>query len=251
MSEPEKRFVSSAQNGQKQAAARVEVLDLWRSLCVVVMLAYHLLYDLCLFGRLDAGLMETWPMLIVRFVFAGSFVLISGVCVRFSRNPVRRGFIVFCAGALVTAATLFAGYPVLFGALHLLGVCMILYGLMRERIERYNGPAFAAVCAALFAGTAVLTAKVTAPVKFLFPFGLRYPGFFSADYFPLLPWAFLFLLGTSLGKLLCIRDRPLLRRRYPPALTFPGRHSLLIYLLHQPVYWLLLTYIFPVPAARG
>lgn len=246
MSEPEKRFVSSAPNGQKQAAARVEALDLWRSLCVVVMLAYHLLYDLCLFGRLDAGLMETWPMLIVRFVFAGSFVLISGVCVRFSRNPVRRGFIVFCAGALVTAATLFAGYPVLFGALHLLGVCMILYGLLRERIERYNGPAFAAVCAALFAAAAVLTAKVTAPVKFLFPFGLRYPGFFSADYFPLLPWAFLFLLGTSLGKLLCTRDRPLLRRRYPPALTFPGRHSLLIYLLHQPVYWLLLTYIFPV-----
>lgn len=244
----EKDLVSSAQDGSNHAAARIEILDLWRSLCVAVMLVYHLLYDLCLFGRLDAGLMETWPMVIIRFVFAGSFILISGVCVRFSRNPVRRGFIVFCAGALVTAVSLFAGYPVLFGALHLLGVCMILYGLLRERLERYRGPAFAAVCAALFAGTALLTVKVTAPasVKFLFPFGLTYPGFFSADYFPLLPWAFLFLIGTSLGKFLCTRDIPLPRKRYPAALTFPGRHSLLIYLLHQPVYWLIFTYIFPV-----
>lgn len=251
MSEPEKRFASSAQSGQKQVIQRVEILDLWRSLCVAVMLVYHLLYDLCLFGYLDAELMETWPMLTVRFVFAGSFVLISGACVRFSRNPVRRGFVVFCAGALVTAVTLFASYPVAFGVLHLLGVCMVLYGLLRERIERYNGPAFAAACAALFAAASLLTAKVTVSVKFLFPFGLKYPGFFSADYFPLLPWAFLFLLGTSIGKFLCTRNAPFPRRRYPPALTFPGRHSLLIYLLHQPVYWLLFTYIFPVPAARG
>lgn len=215
------------------------------------MLVYHLLYDLCLFGWLDPGLMETWPMLLIRFVFAGSFILISGVCVRFSRNPVRRGFIVFCAGALVTAATSAAGYPVLFGILHLLGVCMILYGLLRERIERYGAAASAAVCAALFAGTSLLTAKVTVPVKFLFPFGLTYPSFFSADYFPLLPWAFLFLFGTGLGRLLRTRAFPLLRKRYPPALTFSGRHSLLIYLLHQPVYWLLFTYIIPVPAARG
>ena len=142
-------------------------------------------------------------------------------------------------------------YPVLFGALHLLGVCMVLYGLLRERIERYNGPVFAAVCAALFAAAALLTVNVTVPVRFLFPFGLTYPGFFSADYFPLLPWAFLFLIGTSLGKLFCARDIPLLRRRYPAALTFPGRHSLLIYLLHQPVYWLTFTYIIPIPAARG
>lgn len=243
--------VSSSAGGGKDASARIEILDLWRSLCVIVMLAYHLLYDLCLFGHMDAGVMDDWPMAVIRFVFAGSFVFISGVCVRFSRNPVRRGFIVFCAGALVTAVSLFAGYPVLFGALHLLGVCMVLYGLLRERIERYNGPAFAVVCAALFAGTAVLTVNVTVSVKFLFPFGLTYPGFFSADYFPLMPWAFLFLLGTSLGKLLCTRDTTFLQKRYPAALTFPGRHSLLIYLLHQPVYWLFFTYIIPVPAARG
>lgn len=239
----------SAQGGQERPGARVEWIDLWRSLCVAVMLAYHLLYDLCLFGHLDAGVMDTWPMLAVRFVFAGSFILISGVCVRFSRNPVRRGFVVFCAGALVSAVTGAAGYPVLFGVLHLLGTCMVLYGLLREGIERRTGPAFAAVCAALFAGTSLLTARVTVSARFLFPLGLTEPGFFSADYFPLLPWAFLFLAGTGLGK--CFGALPLPRKRCPAALTFPGRHSLLIYLLHQPVYWLFFTYIIPVPAARG
>ena len=73
-------------------------------------------------------------------------------------------------------------------------------------------------------------------VPWLYPLGLTRPDFASADYFPLLPWLFLFLMGTVLGGW-CLRHRDcrLLTVPLPGALTFPGRHSLLRYLLHQPV----------------
>ena len=49
-----------------------------------------------------------------------------------------------------------------------------------------TGPAFAAACLLLFAGTWVLTARVTVPWRFLYPLGLRSNDFFSADYWPLI-----------------------------------------------------------------
>ena len=75
-------------------------------------------------------------------------------------------------------------------------------------------------------------------VPWLYPLGFPGPGFSSADYFPLLPWLFLFLVGAALGGW-CLdhRESRLLTAPLPRALTFPGRRSLLIYLLHQPVLY--------------
>lgn len=214
---------------------RIEILDLWRSVCVWMMLVYHALYDLSLFGVLP-GSLATHPLARVYcYLGAGGFVLLSGICVRFSRDPLRRGFFVFCCGILVTAATTLAGYPVTFGVLSLLGCAMLLYGAAKKRIEPLLGPAFAAVCLALFAGTWILTALVRVPFPYLYPLGFRTETFYSADYFPLLPWLFLFLLGCCLGK--GLEGVPLGNRRFPKALTLCGRHSLLIYLLHQPLFY--------------
>ena len=71
----------------------------------------------------------------------------------------------------------------------------------------------------------------------LYPLGLPGSGFKSMDYFPLLPWLFLFLTGYFFYDL---------RSGEPPELKLPvitamGRHSLLIYLLHQPVIYGVLT----------
>lgn len=75
--------------------------------------------------------------------------------------------------------------------------------------------------------------------------GFPGPGFYSTDYFSLLPWSFLYLCGFEL-HMICreagVLDAPVLRRGVVP-LAFLGRHSLFIYLLHQPVlYALLLLY---------
>jgi uncharacterized membrane protein len=61
--------------------------------------------------------------------------------------------------------------------------------------------------------------------------------FFSTDYFPLLPWFFLFVSGYFLFRLL--RERGLNEKLFAkgnvPLLNWLGRHSLIVYLLHQPI----------------
>ena len=224
---------------------RIELLDLWRSLCVWTMLVWHACYDLALFGVLPADAMERPLPMLVCWLGAGSFIFISGAVARFGRNTLRRGFLVFCAGAAVTLVSALAGYPVAWGVLQLLGVCMILYALLRERIERRLGPAFAAVCAALFAGTWLLTERVAVSVRWLYPLGFRAADFYSADYFPLLPWVFLFALGLCFGKWLDKRrESALLQRTFPHWLTFCGRHSLVVYLVHQPLLYGLCRLLF-------
>lgn len=160
-----------------------------------------------------------------------------------SAQPLRRGFFLLCVGAAVTAATAAVGYPAAFGVLELLGVCQMVFGALRPRLERVRLPYLAAVAAIAFALTAALTARVTVAWRWLYPLGLKYPGFYSSDYYPVFPWAFLFLLGFCLGRRMAARreELPLLSAHFPPALTFAGRHSLLIYLVHKPLFWGVLT----------
>ena len=83
---------------------------------------------------------------------------------------------------------------------------------------------------------------VTVENPWLFPLGLTAKGFVSGDYFPLLPQLGWFLLGAFLGKTL-YRRKTTLFPRFPAqaapigALCWCGRHSLWIYLLHQPLLY--------------
>ncbi len=70
--------------------------------------------------------------------------------------------------------------------------------------------------------------------------GFPGPGFYSTDYFSLLPWAFLYMCGYELHLIFRATgdiDAPILRKGFEP-LAFLGRNSLLIYLLHQPVLYM-------------
>ena len=76
---------------------------------------------------------------------------------------------------------------------------------------------------------------LTAP--YLYPLGLTAPNFESADYFPLFPYLGYFLLGAAFGKTR-YKSRETLFPNFPPQrfLCLCGRHSLLIYLIHQPIF---------------
>jgi len=224
---------------------RIELLDLWRSLCLFVMVGFHLCYDLMLFGVIPEGVMTSLPARLIAYDVGGCFIFISGICLRFSRNPVRRGFFVFCAGAAVTLVTWLLHMPVAFGILQLIGICMMLCGALRERMETRLTGRFLILCLLLFFGTWALTACVTVKTQLLYPLGLHGADFFSADYWPLLPWGFLFLIGMWFGRRIdeC-RAAPLFSKAFPAWLTWPGRHSLWVYLLHQPVLYGLCFVIF-------
>lgn len=218
---------------------RIEVLDVWRSLAILLMVVYHFMYDLYMFGVIGPDVLYSGWAYAIRHCAAGSFMIISGAVVRFSRNSVRRGAVVFCCGMLVTVVMGFMGMAVQFGVLHHLGTMMIAYGIISRRVKVPKGLWFPIVCMAVFALTYYIYDTVIVETHLLIPIGLRYSGFSSADYYPLLPWGMLFAIGVWLGGLLAVwRERaPLLQRQYHPALTIAGRNSLIIYLAHQPILY--------------
>ena len=203
------------------------------------MIVWHFLYDLASAGLVPGSLMQSGVMELVRYAVAGSFIVISGVCARLSKRPLRRGLIVFGAALLVSAATYFAGAPVYWGILHLLGACMLLYAAVRKRWEALPPVAACGAALLVFVLTFALPVRVRVSAPFLFPFGLRTAAFASADYYPLLPWGALFFAAAAAAERL--GDMPP-EKKYVPApraLAWLSRRSLLIYLVHQPVLFAL------------
>ena len=175
--------------GDLQQWERIDILDLWRSVCVWMMLLYHLLWDLSHFELLPASLPLHPVLRAYALMGAGGFILLSGLCAPLCRSWVRTGLALLAAAAAVRAVSSLAGQSVLFGALHLLGCCRLLYGLLRRQLSpllcREGAPL---LCLGLFAAAGWLCARTRVPVLWLYPLGLRAPDFSSADYFPLLPW---------------------------------------------------------------
>ncbi len=215
---------------------RYDSLDAWRSLAVLLMLVYHFLYDLYIFGVITHDQLFCTPLNIMQKFICCSFILLAGISTHFTRSNLRHGLTVLLAGAVVEIGAAAGGQIIRFGVLMFLGTSMLLYHVVGKYIERLPVYPLTITLALLFWLTSFWTDRVRVLSPFLYPLGLMTRNFYSADYFPLMPWFFLFLLGTVLGGICCkYPDSPLLTPHLPEALTWPGRHSLLIYVLHQPV----------------
>jgi uncharacterized membrane protein len=115
---------------------------------------------------------------------------------------------------------------------------MILYSVFQKQLERIPQRIAPILWIAFFAVTKYWVDHITVRTHWLWLLGFQYDGFYSADYVPFLPWSFLFLLGIWFGGVLQRhRTHRLLNVQCPVWLTWPGRHTLLIYLLHQPVLY--------------
>ena len=220
---------------------RIPLLDGWRGSAVLLMLFWHLGYDLAQFGLLPAGLMESAWAALVRYVISFSFVLLAGISCHLSHNNLRRGVKTLLCAALVTLATWAFGAPAWFGILHLLGCGMLLSALLGKRLEGVPETKGAFFCLALFAVWLVLSENVRVETPLLWLIGLRRADFFSSDYYPLLPWLFLFFAGAFLGKKLCREEEKWREIEAPRVLCFLGKHALAVYLVHQPVFLAILT----------
>lgn len=222
---------------------RIWELDVLRGVCILGMVVVHLIYDLQTFFSLPFladsrlfDLIKQWGGVL--------FLLISGICVTLGSHPVRRGLIVFACGLICSAVT--AGMYALhmadksiiiyFGVLHCLGVCMLLWPLLKRL------PVWALGLLGL--GLTVLglwiSGNVVVDFPWLIPLGLVPGDFASSDYFPLLSNLGFFLVGAFLGKTLYRKKETLLPRVNPanPVLAFftlLGKWSLPVYLLHQPL----------------
>ncbi|NKX44682.1 DUF1624 domain-containing protein [Roseicyclus persicicus] len=223
---------------------RILALDLARAAALLAMAVFHLAFDLELFGFAPPGttMQPGWRWL--AFLTAGSFLFLVGVSlwlahgqgIRWRGVWTRLAMIAGAAG-VITAAT-FVAMPhafIFFGILHCIAVASLL-GLAFLRLP-------ALVLIAL--GLAVLWLPQLARFDLFDPpwlwwTGLQATAVRSVDYVPIFPWFGPVLLGLAAGRLMSragLWER-LSRWQAPPlarALAWPGRHSLAVYLVHQPV----------------
>lgn len=245
---------------QRQKAGRLAGLDTIRGITLLSMMLYHTCWDLVfLFGKKIPGYSGlggyVWQQSI-----CWTFILLAGFCWSLGSHHLKRGLIVFGSGILITFVTLLVmpESRVIFGVLTLIGSCMLLLIPMEKLLLKLRAEIGLAGSFLLFllfrnVNTGYLGSGnwniLKLPDGFyenLFTTYLGFPqkGFFSADYFSLLPWFFLFLTGFYLYQL--VQKNHMMEKLFSwrvPGFDVIGRHSLLIYLLHQPavfgISWML------------
>ncbi len=214
------------------------------------MVAYHTAYDLQHFYSWDIDVFSGgWKML--QLTVASLFLLLVGASSSIShRHPLKR-FIKIGAAALFVSIATYIIDPetyVRFGILHLIAVSAVILPPLRRLNAWLIVPGIALIL------PRDLIASIDIDSSFLIPFGIRLDGFTTVDYFPIVPWFGVILMGCGIGHLLFTRyaNRKIFRLeagklRSLEALSWPGRHSLLLYLIHQPIIIGLLWLIFGTP----
>ena len=218
--------------------ARIDAIDALRGLSVLLMVAHHALYDAVTFLGAPDWLFSNPVFDVLQYVFAGLFIFLSGLSSQFSRSNIKRGIKVLLLALGITLVTWLIDMPILFGVLHLLGFSMLFYGLTRKFWDAIPRTLAPALYIALIVASVFAVSRISLESNALFFLGWNAPDFVSYDYFPLLPWLFVFLLGTCAG--FYVRERKLPERFYTfsvPVFPKVGRKSLLIYIVHQPVLY--------------
>lgn len=223
-------------------------IDLLRTLALAMMVVYHIAFDL--------DYMYGWPVLrslgvggwLLARATATLFLLLVGIgfAISWDRRPIYRrqairGAKILTAAALVSIATYMFDPPayVRFGVLHLIGTATFLLPFFAP-LKEWN-----ALVGIVIIALGKFIAGATAQTSFLLPLGIPPQDFTTLDYFPLLPWLGVILIGIGVGHFFYIRNlhwRQLLPEQSPilQSLAWPGRYSLLMYLLHQPILLLAL-----------
>jgi uncharacterized membrane protein len=225
-------------------------IDVLRGIAVVAMVLYHFSYDLSYFGLFDVRFFRSGFGLDAGRAIGTSFVFLAGLSLTLSyqraltqRSSGRglspkylwRGLRIFSYGLLITFVTwIFVPREmIVFGVLHLIGASIILaYPFLKLKLPN----AFLGVgCIAV--GLYLHNFGTDHP--WLAWSGIR-PDFFMLDYWPIFPWFGVILLGVFAGNALYGGERKRTALPSPPLpairpLAFLGRHSLPIYLAHQPI----------------
>ena len=218
---------------------RNQTIDLIRGVDIIFMVLFNYSVTLGYFGLLRIQpdpYYSSSPL-----VIASIFIFLSGAAAYVSfennrENFARRYFIrggrllVFAALITVFTAVFVPEGTVYFGILHFFALSSFLVPLFMK----YKNMNAAAGVLIIISGVYLRTKDFGFP--FLLWLGFMPENFTTFDYFPLIPWLGVLLLGISSGKTILEKTNHIKFNNIPAgAFVFLGRNSLMVYLVHQPL----------------
>lgn len=246
---------------QKIKKQRYTVIDIIRGLSVISMVIYHTLWDMVYLFNVSIPWFKNEPGLVFQQSICWSFILISGFSFQLGRKKLKRGLIVFGCSLVLTAVTaiVMPEEIIIHGVLSLIGASMLITLLFEKLFRKINPIIGTVVNVFLVQFTYNVQQGIIGLGKYEFfklPeflyantltafFGFPHDGFRSADYFPLIPWLFLFFAGYFIYSLFKKTEKIHLLSAFScRPLEFIGRHSLEIYMAHQPIIFGILLLIY-------
>lgn len=239
---------------------RYYFVDGIRGIAIVNMVIFHFLYDVFIvYGKnpLWYGLpaIHIWQQMICQtFIFISGFVWQWGM-----EGNLRRGLRFNLYGFIISLVTLIVipSETIWFGILNFMGCAVLLMFLLRKAVKKVS-PVWGLVisfllfilCKQIQYGYIGIGGGVQVPamfysIKILTPLGFPFPGFRSSDYFPMIPWMFLYLCGYFFNEIFRKHDRwEAAALCKIPVLSAVGSRTIWIYLLHQPLSMLVCSLIF-------
>ncbi len=225
-------------NSENTGVNRFAILDILRGAAIILMVAFHFCYDLSYFKLAHFDFYNDLFWLHARTFILGFFLTLVGVSLWVAHNnrirlykALKRAALIALNAGLVSMSTwyLFGDRVVFFGVLHFIVVASLL-GLLFVRHRLLS----------LIAGLSLIGMGAFHFAWFDQPW-IQWVGMMTykpatEDYVPIIPWLGVVFLGIYTARWIpvlnqncgAINDRL-------QALAFVGRHSLLIYMLHQPV----------------
>ncbi len=223
---------------------RLIAVDLARSLALLGMVIFHFTFDLELFGHIAPATTVTGGWAVFARLVAWSFLFLAGVSLVLAHGEgrrwgaFRRRFLRVAGAAMVVTGVTLAAFPqafIFFGILHSIAVA----SLLGMAVIGLRWQVLAVLAVAVVVADRTLGFEMFNPIWLVWTgLGTRMP--LSVDFVPVFPWLAAFLAGMAVARLMARAGLWARLARWQPGpllqrLAWPGRHSLAIYLIHQPI----------------
>ncbi len=226
-----------------QPTKRLIEIDALRGVAILLMIAFHLMFDLQAFYDLQLSEKAIMFWRIIGMSAALLFFLLFGISSVFAfkkyhhhfwKYSLKRGLVLLFFALCISLFSIFGNMmaPIYFGVLHFLALSALLVPLF-IRFVKFN-LLFALICVLV----GMLLKIIEIKNILLLPLGEYNLQTATADYYPLFPWFAVVLIGVASGNLLQRHKiLPIIKSPFAviQPLLFLGKHSLVIYLVHQPL----------------
>ena len=220
--------------------SRYPVIDCIRGFAILAMIAYHFGFDLNMQGYISQDINHNSNWQVARSLILGTFLFVAGFSMALATNQnikrrlIRLVRIAACA-VLVSIGSYFM-FPdswIFFGVLHFVLVGSLICWLVMPYQKLLLIFAMSILTIGIFYESPVFNRP------FLQWLGMMTYKPITEDYVPLLPWLGVMMIGARMGQWALTKSKLWLFDYKPSSIFLPvqwlGRHSLIVYIIHQPI----------------